>query len=87
MRPIRARAACIRRCYEDALARNPAIAGRVSVRFVVAEDGWVRRARVERDETGDSAFAECVARQLVGLAYPAPDGGPVTVIYPFTFSP
>jgi hypothetical protein len=76
MRPIRARAACIRRCYDDALARNPVTAGRVSVRFVVDEDGWVRSARVSDDETGDPVFAACVANQLVGLASPSLTEGP-----------
>jgi hypothetical protein len=87
MRPVRARAACMHRCYVDALARNAALAGRVQVRFVVDTDGWVRTARVERDETGDATFASCIAKQFVGLEYPEPDGGRITVIYPVVFSP
>jgi TonB family protein len=87
MRPVRARAGCVRRCYDDALARSATLTGSVSVRFVVDPDGWVRTARVERDGTGDAAFAACVAKQFTGLEYPQPEGGRITVIFPMTFAP
>jgi hypothetical protein len=88
MRPVRTRARCMRACYQAALAHHPALAGRVAVQFVVDTDGWVRIARVNADETGDAAFAACVARQLLGLRLPEP-GGParVTVVYPIVFTP
>jgi TonB family protein len=61
--------------------------GRVAVRFIIDTDGWVRTARVSLDETGDPTFAACVVRQFLGLRYPEPDGGRVTVVYPVTFAP
>jgi outer membrane biosynthesis protein TonB len=70
----------------QALAATPGLQGRVSVQFVVDTDGWVRRSRVWQSDLGDSKVAECIARELVGLQFPQPDGK-VTVIYPFTLSP
>jgi hypothetical protein len=87
MRPIRKRAPCFRRCYEEALQRDPASGGRIAVRFVVDTDGWVRTARVERDDTHDPELAGCIARQFVGLLYPQPDGGRITVVYPIELAP
>jgi hypothetical protein len=88
MRPVRTRARCMRACYQVALARRPALAGRVAVQFVVDTDGWVRVARVNADDTGDAPFAACVARQLIGLRFPEPGGGArVTVVYPIVFTP
>jgi hypothetical protein len=87
MRPIRARAPCFRACYEAARHRNPSTEGRVGVQFVIELDGWVRAAHVRLDETGDRGLAECIARQFVGLQYPQPDGGRITVVYPVVLAP
>ena len=87
MKPIRARAACMRGCYRAGLARNPELSGRIAVRFVVDTDGWVRRARVDSDDMGDRDVADCVRRAFVGLRYEESSSGPVTVIYPIVFKP
>jgi TonB family protein len=85
MRPIRQRAGCFRACFAEARQRTAAAGGRVAVQFVIDADGWVRTAHVREDATGDPALAACVARQFVGLQYPTPDGGRITVVYPVTF--
>lgn len=87
MRPIRTRAACLRACYQRALAAKPTLQGRVSLRLVIDEDGWLRRTSVWKSDLGDSAVPECLARELVGLQFPQPEGGKVTVIYPLELSP
>lgn len=88
MRPIRARAPCVRRCYLAGLARDPSLRGRVNVKLVVDADGWVRVVRVASSELADPSVAACVANELVGLQYPAPEGGArITVIYPFDLVP
>ena len=88
MRPIRERAYCLRECYERTATITPpdAAAHRVSVRFVVDVDGYVRRSRVQEVDGLDASVGECVARQVVGLQFPRPVSGPVTVIYPFRFA-
>src|SRR5262249_23012084 len=87
MRPIRKRAACFRGCYQAGLSRNAKLSGRIAIRFVVDLDGWVRRAPVVEDELGDRDVTECVRRAFVGLQYPEPEGGEVTVVYPLQFNP
>lgn len=87
MKPIRARARCFRLCYERGLGRTPDLRGRVVVHFVVDLDGWVRKAKVKDSELTDPAVAECVAREFVGLKYPAPEGGKISVVYPLLFEP
>ena len=85
-RPIRARFPCLRLCYVQALAATPGLQGRVSIQFVIDTDGWVRRSRVWQSDLGQSKVAECIARELVGLQFPPPDGK-VTVVFPFALSP
>jgi hypothetical protein len=87
MRPIRARAACFRACYLAALARDPAMHGRIVVHYVIEEDGWVRTANVGNGTDLPDDVAKCVAEQFVGLLYPFPDGGRVEVHYPIAFEP
>jgi hypothetical protein len=87
MRPIRGRAACLSDCYEQGLASDPNLQGRVEIRFVIDEDGWVRRATVYKSDLGDPRVAECIARELVGLKFPDLEGGKITIVYPFTLGP
>lgn len=83
MRPMRTRAACLRQCYE--LGREPKDEGRVVLQFVVDVDGFVRRSKVRESELQDHAVAQCAARQIVGLQFPAPGAAPITIVYPFVF--
>lgn len=84
MRPMRARMTCIRACYHRALQREPSLEGRVVVQFVVDTDGYARRAKSKDSEAAMADVSRCVAAQIVGMRFPAPDGA-VTVIYPFVF--
>jgi hypothetical protein len=87
MTPIRARAPCFRGCYDAGLARSSEREGKILLRFVIDEDGWVRTVRVVEETLGDSGVVDCVRRAFVGLKYPVPEGGRVTVVYPLRFSP
>jgi hypothetical protein len=58
----------------------------VVVVYVVEKDGWVRAAHAGDGTDVPEALAQCVARQFVGLRYPAPDAR-VEVHYPITFEP
>ena len=77
-----------RLCYENGLRKAPALAGQVAVHFVIDASGSVSRA--ERDPATtmpDDDVVSCVVRSLGNLAFPQPQGGPVDVVYPLTFSP
>jgi len=76
-----------RLCYESGLRNCPNLAGRVAVRFVIGRDGLVRSARDAGSDVPDKRIVDCVVRAVRQLKFPAPEGGPVTVVYPIMFAP
>ncbi len=76
-----------RMCYEQGLARNPSLEGRVSVRFVIGRDGAVSNVSNGGSDLPDGGVVSCVVRAYYGLSFPQPEGGIVTVVYPIMFSP
>jgi hypothetical protein len=76
-----------RLCYENALAHNPTLAGRVTVRFVIGRDGSVASVENGGSDISDPAVVRCVVRSFYGLSFPQPEGGIVTVTYPIVFAP
>ncbi len=76
-----------RLCYENALRSNPDASGRVTVSFVIGQNGSVSAARGNGNGINDGAMVSCVVRSFAGLSFPEPEGGIVTVTYPILFSP
>lgn len=76
----------LRMCYEQGLARNPNLEGRVSVRFVIGRDGAVSAVSGSGD-LPDAGATSCVMSAFYGIAFPAPENGIVKVTYPLMFSP
>lgn len=88
VRQIRQRIGAIRRCYEQQLARDPSLAGRVTVQFTIQERGNVTGARASENSTGSPALATCVTSTVSRFRFnPGPDGGSVSFSYPFVFAP
>jgi TonB family protein len=84
---VRANFGTFRSCYEEGLARNANLEGRVAVRFVVNQGGWVTSASVSENTLADCEVVECIRAGYMGLEFPEPTGGQVTVVYPISFSP
>jgi hypothetical protein len=76
-----------RLCYENGLGRNPALEGRIVVRFVIERDGSVSNVKTAGSDLPDPQVVACVARVFEGMSFPQPEGGIVTVSYPLVFSP
>ncbi len=76
-----------RMCYEQGLARNPNLEGRVGVRFVIGRDGAVSNVGNGGSDIPDSGVVSCVISAFYGLSFPQPEGGIVSVTYPIMFSP
>lgn len=79
----------IRGCYEQELALDHGLDGKVTLRWVVREDGSV--ARVEVDETGTTLrnrkVEQCMMARVAGWKFPRPRGGATaTIVNPWTFS-
>jgi metallo-beta-lactamase class B len=75
-------------CYEHALAANPTLTGRIVVKFTIGAPGEVVASEVQSSTMANPAFEACVAAvvRTWGFPYGQPPG-PVTVTYPFAFTP
>ncbi len=76
------------RCYEEALVRDPALAGRMTLGFTVTdEDGVGKVTVVELDDgaIADDQMAACVLGAFEALQFDAPLDGAMSVTYPMVF--
>jgi Ca-activated chloride channel family protein len=76
-----------RLCYEQGLARNPSLEGRVVVRFIIDQSGSVAHATNAGSTLPDSQVVQCVVQAIPQLSFPPSEGGTVTVVYPILLSP
>lgn len=77
----------VRLCYETGLRANPALAGRVAVKFVIDRSGSVSLTADGGSDLPDQGVVNCVLRAFGGLKFHPPEGGMVTVVYPILLSP
>jgi hypothetical protein len=74
----------INHCYEQGLATNPELSGRVIVRFVIGGTGTVMGSSIVESNLIVRTVEECMAGVVRRWQFPAPEGaGIVTVNYPF----
>lgn len=77
----------VRGCYNEGLARDPKLAGRVAVNFVIGPDGHVISATIQQG-LGDDDVDQCLVEHVKTWKFPAPGGGGnVIITYPFNFTP
>jgi outer membrane biosynthesis protein TonB len=77
----------IRACYEAELQRNPELAGRISVEWVISPDGAVAAAQIENSTMNNAEVEGCLTRRIRSWRFPEPrGGGTVRVTYPFEFT-
>lgn len=76
----------IRFCYESEMIKNPKLAGKVAVKFVITASGSVATSAVVQSSTGDPLLDKCVSGRVRTWQFPKPKGGGVVVVtYPFLF--
>jgi hypothetical protein len=76
----------IRYCYQRELAKNPALQGKVKVKFVIAGDGSVSSATTAISTLGNASVESCINGRILRMSFPTPKQGIVIVSYPFVFS-
>ena len=76
-----------RACYEAGLRGNPSLTGHVRVKFVIDRTGAVASALDSGSDIPDQNVRSCVVRNFYSLAFPAPQGGTVNVVYPILLLP
>jgi hypothetical protein len=76
----------VRYCYNQALLGHPDLGGKVTLRFVIDERGYVSHSAAVGNDTGDPGLAACVQGRVGTWRFPMPrGGGEVHVTYPFVF--
>ncbi|MBA3550389.1 MAG: AgmX/PglI C-terminal domain-containing protein [Nannocystis sp.] len=86
-RTVRAHINEVRYCYDQGLARNPNLKGRVSVRFTIGPKGQILEAELADNTTGDLNVGLCIVAAVKRWTFPIPEGGEAIVIYPFVLEP
>jgi hypothetical protein len=84
---VRARMGLIKSCYEAALKRNPNLRGKLTIRFTILETGGVAEITAVVNTVGSPEVAACIMSTMHSWRTQFRPSGPVTVEYPFVFSP
>jgi len=75
-------------CYEEQLIRQPALAGRIVVQFMIARNGQVLSSVLQSSSMKNPAVERCTVQAVHRWQFPEPQGGGlVTVTYPFSLTP
>jgi hypothetical protein len=85
-RYIRDRLGAIRGCYERELKRNPALKGKVVVRFNITPAGRAGDVRIEENTLGSGEVASCITGLMRSWIFPFKPPDEVPVQYPFLFT-
>jgi len=75
----------VRACYEAGLKKNPDLAGKVVVAWVIAPGGAVSSARIASSTLANANVEACIVSRVQTWRFPAP-GSPTDVTYPFVFA-
>jgi len=73
-------------CYERQLAKDPTLSGKIFFDWVVSTSGGVSSVRIGRSTIHSVETVTCIQSAIQGWKFPPPQGGSVTVTYPFAFS-
>lgn len=89
-RIVRAHINEVRACYNIGLAKQPTLAGRVEIAFVILDTGKVGSSSVHATslEPAEDRVPACMAKAVKRWTFPKPlDGATVRVVYPFVLAP
>jgi TonB family protein len=75
-------------CYEQELAHQPGLAGRIMVQYTIAATGQVVDSVLQSSTMANERLERCTVESVRRWQFPMPlGGGSVIVSYPFVFSP
>jgi TonB family protein len=75
----------IQNCYERQLIKDPSLSGKVVLEWTISGSGGVAGVRVRQSSLSSNDAATCMQAAVGGWRFPPPQGGNVTVNYPFNF--
>ena len=77
----------IRYCYQRELQKDQDLAGKITVKFVIAADGTVASAQVDTSTLNNPVLERCVVARFQRMKFEPPAGGGVVIVrYPIVFS-
>jgi hypothetical protein len=76
----------LRACYNEGLTRDPNLGGRMTMRFVIAEDGRVRDLRTVCTSLPDPVVVRCMAERFAKFQFSKRPAA-LSIVYPIVFSP
>jgi hypothetical protein len=85
-RVIREHASQVRYCYEQQLALNPRLEGKVAIRWQIDAGGRASATQVEGGETtlASAEVHRCIMSRIVTWQFPRPKGGGIAIVkYPW----
>lgn len=86
MRVIKRHQNEIKFCYEQELQKNPSLAGKVAVAWVIDPTGGVSEANVSESSIGNANVESCIVQRIRRWKFPEPAGGGiVNVTFPWQF--
>ncbi|MSP74076.1 MAG: TonB family protein [Myxococcales bacterium] len=84
---VKRRMGAVKSCYERELKANPTLQGKVVMQFTIEESGRVATVDVKQHTMGDPAVGQCMKNAIAKWRFDRPEGGSVTVSFPFIFAP
>jgi hypothetical protein len=75
------------RCYDQALAQDSTLRGKLTISVRVGSNGQACSASVASNEMGSPSVANCVLGYFRGQNFPAPKGGCADINIPINFVP
>jgi hypothetical protein len=86
-RVVRAHINEVRYCYNQGLAKDPNLKGRVAIQFQIGATGKVPTSVVSETDVKDGSVTNCIAQAVRRWNFPKPEGGgTVIVTYPFVLA-
>lgn len=77
----------IRHCYESELERQPGLAGKIAIRFVIGAQGAVTSASSVSTTMSSPPVETCLVARVRSWRFPRPRGGGIVIVtYPFVFT-
>jgi hypothetical protein len=82
---LSARARASKRCYNNALASDNTLQGKMSIALKIGSNGQVCSANIASNDLGSQQVAACVQNVFRASPFPSPAGGCVEATVPMNF--
>jgi hypothetical protein len=82
---LRSHYGAVASCYQAGIAKNPSLAGTVTVKIVAGANGATQQTADDGSTLPDKDVVACIVGEIGKISYP-PGGGVLTVVYPIALA-